>query len=113
MGNSKFSYPIRSERFMMEVSIPMTNPSTTVHRIELAEKYFINLRDREVNADLKREYDRGRALVKYADTCGALILLSQYDLSEKRLNIIFTFDSFEGLLDFKNNLIVCVDGATG
>lgn len=111
MGNFKVNYPIRSERFMMEVSIPMTDPNVVTNHIELAEKYFINLRDREVTEAKKIEYDRGRALVKYASACGAMILHSQYDRDENRLCIIFTFDTFEGLLDFKNNLALCVNGA--
>lgn len=74
------------------------------------ETIFINLRDKEKHYAYKRNYDRCRALLKFAYSCWG----SLKEVSNGRDVIIFTFefDSIEGLSTFEKEFKKAVEGAT-
>lgn len=74
------------------------------------EAIFIGLRDNEQSIAYKRNYDRCRALLKYAYSCWGDLK----EVSNGNGSIIFTFkfDSIDGLKTFEKDLQKAVEGAT-
>ena len=98
--------------FSTTIEAPMHKPLVLFKgRDELQwEAIFINLRDNEPNLDYRRNYDRCRAILKYAYSCWGTLK----DVSNGRnvVSFTFVFDSIEGLTAFDKDLQKAVEGAT-
>lgn len=103
---------VKATNFSVTIEAPMHKPLVTfkesdIHQLEDTFAYF---RDLEQNIVYKRNYDRCRAILKYANSCwGNLENISNAD---DAIEFIFTFDSIEGLTAFEKDLQKCVEGAT-
>ncbi len=94
------------------VEAPMHRPLILFRGRDIChwENIFISLRDNEQNIDYKRNYDRCRALLKYAYSCwGDLMEISNGD---GNVIFIFKFDSVSAVKAFEKNFCKDVEGAT-
>ena len=100
------------EEFHIVVSIPMRASILIIKSwdLEQAEKAFIAKRDNKKNRGKQQEYDRGRALMKWAYTSNAK-LVSMFRADEK-LYVTLRFNNLKELNAFNKYLVRNVDGAT-
>ena len=109
MQNKK--YPA-VESYIIKVSIPMSNPFVTggVRTLYEGEKFFTMERQSESNHDRKVEFDRARALMKWAYTCnGELHGVRQYD---GEMFVFVEFVNKSSMKEFIKYLVLNVEGAT-
>ena len=74
------------------------------------EKAFITLRDRSEDEETKYFYDRCRAILKWASTCGAE--LDDIEFIDDNVVFHFSFADFNSLADFEKDYNDCVSSAT-
>lgn len=101
------------EEYILVVSIPLETPISLIVRnqtIHEAENSFISKRDKEADHKKKVEFDRARALLKWAASCNAKLL--EMHNADRKLKFSFGFPSMEAVIEFYENLIPCVDGST-
>ena len=105
------SLPQVEERIIV-VSIPMTSSTINVKNREIyqVENFFISKRDKEMDHDKKVEFDRARALLKWAGCCSANLLGLRKE--NKKFKFSFGFSSMRDLIEFCDSLETNVDGAT-
>lgn len=109
MQNKK--YPA-VKSYIIKVSIPMKAPFVTgdYHNLSEAERFYITMRDCESNHDRKVEFDRARALMKWAYTCnGELHGVRQYD---GEMFVFVEFVKKSSMKEFIKYLVLNVEGAT-
>ena len=109
-GGHTMNIAITSVKIDIEVPMHKSIIIFTDHTINQWETTFINLRDNEKNVNYKRNYDRCRALLKYAYSFWAEL----DNISNKSGKLVFTFKfhSIEGLTNFEKDLYRAVNGAT-
>lgn len=109
MSNIKILSP-KVEEYILVVSIPL---ESSIHieskNISDAEKFFISKVNKESNHDKKVEFDRARALLKWASCCNAHLVDIQN--SNHRLNVSLGFSSFESMIDFRDAMSKSVSDA--
>lgn len=98
--------------YIAKVAIPMKAPFVTggAKTLEEGEKFFMTMRDCESNHDRQVEFDRARALMKWAYSCnGNLHGMRQHD------GLMYTYVEFyshHAFKEFMESLYINVDGAT-
>ena len=98
--------------YIAKVAIPMSNPFVTggVKTLYEGEHFFMQMRDLESKHDRQVEFDRARALMKWAYSCnGELHGMRQSD------GIMYTYVEFrdlESMREFTGSIKVNVNGAT-
>lgn len=99
------------EKYGITVSIPMSEPFgfTTKLTIYEAENLFVQKRDNASMHAVKVEFDRARALLKYAGTYGAN--LEQIYCEKQKLKVTVSFCRLEELVEFKETMSRAVSGA--
>ena len=109
---ANYNNELKVTSFTITIEAPMHKPLVLFKGRDTHqwEEIFINLRDNEKHYAYKRNYDRCRALLKFAYSCWG----SLKEVSNGRDVIIFTFefDSIEGLSIFEKELQKAVEGAT-
>ena len=94
------------------IEAPIHRPVVLFKRRDIFqwEGIFVLHRDNERNIAYKRNYDRCRALLNYAYSCGGDLK----EVSNGNGSIIFTFkfDSIDALETFEKDLQKAVEGAT-
>lgn len=100
------------ERYTIVVSVPMSLKLITIkgQNIYEVEEAFAKKRERTDDKRRKIEFDRVRALLKYASTFSAQ--LEEIYNSHKKLVITLSFDSLESLNQFSNTMSSEVNNAT-
>lgn len=94
------------------VSIPLESPIIIMKNqtIGEAEKSFISKRDKESNYDRQIEFDRARALLKWAECCnGNLVEMHNAD---HKLKVSLGFSTMENMIQFHDSMATNVSGAT-
>lgn len=101
------------EEYILVVSIPLETPISLIVRnqtIHEAENSFISKRDKESDYKKKVEFDRARALLKWAAYCNAKLL--EMHNANRKLKFSFGFPSMEAMIEFYEYLLPCVYGST-
>ena len=111
MSDIKILSPV-VEQYALTVSIPM---QTVIifpkeQNIYEAEASFVAKRDRENDHAKKVEFDRARALLKYAYTCNAVLNGIWY--KDQKLKITLVFYTLESLIDFRDTMGSAVSSST-
>lgn len=103
---------IKIEEYILVVSIPMETPIMIVKKqsIDQAEQSFITKRDKTNNHNAKVEFDRARALLKYASCSNARLVEMQN--ADHKLKVSFGFYSVESMIEFRDTMAVNVASAT-
>lgn len=99
------------EEYGIVVSIPLEAPILIVKNqtISEAEESFILKRDAESNYNKKVEFDRARALLKWAACCNAK--LHEMHNEDKKLSISLSFSKMEDIILFRDSMVTNVLGA--
>lgn len=92
------------ERYAIVVSVPISQAMAIIkgQNIDEAEKSFARRRDSEQDYNRKIEYDRIRALLKYAGCYGAK--LEDLHNVPNKLEITVSFVLIDYMLDFRDTL---------
>ena len=100
------------ERYAIIVSVPMSVRLITIKGQDIyeVEEAFRRKRDSANDSSRKTEFDRVRALLKYASTCGAQ--LDEIYNAHKKLVLSLCFFSWEDLTQFNKTMAFEVDKAT-
>ena len=100
------------ERYAIIVSVPMSVRLITIKGQDIyeVEEAFRRKRDSANDSSRKIEFDRVRALLKYASTCGAQ--LDEIYNAHKKLVLSLCFFSLEDLTQFNKTMAFEVDKAT-
>ena len=111
MANIKILSP-KVEEYVLVVSIPLESPIIIVRNqtIYEAEESFISKRDTEGNHDRKVEFDRARALLKWAG-CSNANLVEMHNVDHK-LKVSLGFSTMEDMIQFRDSMATNVSGAT-
>ena len=111
MAKIKVTSP-KVEEVVIVVSLPLGRPILILGCTTIgdAESLFIYARDQEREQHMKIEYDRVRALLKWAGCCNAK--LKEIDYEDRKLFISFAFSSIAAMNGFYNNMVTNVSGAT-
>lgn len=111
MANIKILSP-RIEEYILVVSIPLESPIFIVRNqsIDAAEQSFMSKRDKETNHGKQVEFDRARALLKWASCCNANLV--EMHNADHKLKISLSFSTEENMNQFRNFMTTNVDGAT-
>ena len=113
MANIKIkSSALQVENYILVVSLPIKKPFVIVRSqtVGQAEEFFIKQRDNETNPDRVAEFDRARALIKWAKCCNAELL--EMHNADNKLMVSFVFSTVEDLIQFRDDMAVSVRGAT-
>lgn len=95
------------ERYALVVSIPMQRTMLIMKdNIAEAEEYFCLKRDKATEHEEKVEFDRARALLKYAASCGGELEELRY--KDSKLKVMLSFDSEDQMYGFKNSMATAV-----
>ena len=111
MANIKIMSP-KVEEYVLVVSIPLESPILIVKNqsISDAEKSFISKRDKESYHGKKVEFDRARALLKWASCCNARLV--EMHNADHKLKVFLSFATLESMIEFHDAMDVNVSGAT-
>lgn len=111
MANIKFLSP-QVEGYVLVVSIPLASPTIIAKNqtIGEAEESFISKRDKECNHDRKVEFDRARALLKWATCCNANLV--EMHNADHKLKVSLGFSTMEDMLQFRDSMATNVYGST-
>ena len=111
MAHIKILSP-KVEEFVLVVSIPLETPMVIIcnQSIDDAELSFISKRDKESNHSKKVEYDRARALLKWANCCNARLV--EMHNANHELKVYLGFATMEHMTTFHDSLAINVNGAT-
>ncbi len=97
------------EEYIIVVSIPFETPIIHITRVnskkqtvDEAEHYFITRRDNAGEYSQKVEFDRARALMKWASCSDARLV--EMITKDKKLKASFSFSSYENMMYFRDNL---------
>ena len=121
MANVKIlSHKVKVEQrkaHYLVVSVPLKNSIVIMKNQSIgeAEMSFISKRDKENDHSKKVEYDRVRALLKWAGCCNA-ILLEMHNgghNGEHKLMLSLAFPNMKDMYVFEDSMVTNVDGATG
>lgn len=88
--------------------------TTRMDDIAYWEAFFITQRDQAKKVDEKRQLDRCRATLKYAQSCNAYLkkIFQSVDVNEKSfVEFTFIFNFKEECDEFLNNLVETVENA--
>lgn len=113
MANIKISSSApKVEEYILVVSLPLEKPLVIVRSqtVGQAEEFFISKRDNETNPDRLAEFDRARALLKWAACCNAELL--EMHNADKKLMVSLDFSTLEDMIQFCDQMSVNVSGAT-
>ena len=111
MATTNVEHPV-AEAFGITMTIPMKNliflrSGMNCHD---AEEFFIWRRNEAKNKRSAIECDRARALVKYAESSGAILKSLRH--VDDRLEATFEFYTLSELIDFNASVVSAVEGAT-
>ena len=111
MASIKILSP-KVEEYVLVVSIPLESPIFIVKNqtIGEAEESFISKRDKESNHRKQVEFDRARALLKWAACCNANLV--EMHNADHKLKVYLSFFSMEDMIQFRDSLAINVSGAT-
>ncbi len=111
MAKIKVTSP-KVEEYVLVVSIPLKKPILILgaQTVGEAEDLFIYARNMENDHHRKVEYDRARALLKWAGCCNAK--LKEIDCEDRKLFFTFAFSTIADMNEFYNNMVTNVSGAT-
>ena len=101
MASIKILLP-KVEEYVLVVSIPLESPILIVKNqtIGEAEESFIS----------KRDFDRARALLKWAACCNANLV--EMHNADHKLKVYLSFFSMEDMIQFRDSMATNVSGAT-
>lgn len=93
-------------------TIPLESPILIVKNqtIGEAEESFISKRDKESNHRKQVEFDRARALLKWAACCNANLV--EMHNADHKLKVYLSFFSMEDMIQFRDSMATNVSGAT-
>jgi len=100
------------EEYIITVSIPMEAHIAITHwqNIGKAEKYFIEKRDIATEHEMKVEFDRARALLKWASCSNAALV--EMRNADHKIKFYFSFSSAEDMFAFRDSMSINVSNAT-
>lgn len=100
------------EEYVLVVSIPFKKPILILgaQTVGDAEDLFVFARNMENDYHRKVEYDRARALLKWAGCCNAK--LKKMYCGDHKLFIHLDFSTIADMNEFYNNMVTNVSGAT-
>ena len=103
MANIKILSPY-VEEYVIVVSIPLETHILIVRNqtISEAEKFFIAKRDKTREHDKQVEFDRARALLKWADCCNAELV--EMHIVDHKLKVSLGFSNMEDMLYFRDHM---------
>ena len=95
-------------KHVVKVEIPMKKSLVYVRgtTTEREEQFFVSMRDKAKEHAEKKEFDRARALMKWAACCDGK--LAKMISAKGRLSISFEFERYDDMMEFVNNLDVNV-----
>lgn len=106
MSRIKILSPV-VERYALVVSIPMQKTMLIMkENIAEAEEYFALKRDKATDQEVKVEFDRARALLKYAASCGGE--LEELSYKDSKLKVMLSFEKEEQMYGFRNSMATAV-----
>ena len=110
MASIKILSP-KIEKYVLVVSIPLELPIIIVKNqtIEEAEEFFISKRDKESNHAKQVEFDRARALLKWADCCDAKLV--EMHNADHKLKVSLSFSTMEDMIMFRDSMVTNVSDA--
>lgn len=112
--NISTATPIKIESYVLTVSMPLNQPDLVVanKRLKLSEveESFIRLRDTAMSSYEKVEFDRVRALLKYASCFGADLV--DFEHKARNLTVLLKFTSLDSVVEFSNTMAQSVSDAT-
>ena len=101
--------------YSITIAVPMSKPIVVFANKDIFhwEESFINLRDKAVVTAEKKDYDRCRATLKWASTCGASLVkvANCADAFGKTIEFTFAFADLAAMCDFDKNLKTSVAGS--
>lgn len=107
MSGIRFLDP-RAVSSSITISVPIYKPICIFANIDIHqwENIFIKLRDDTNEIEWKRDYDRCRATIKWAYTCGATLenVANLVDVDEYNVAFTFAFTHFKDMCEFYYNL---------
>ena len=110
MSNIKILSP-KVEEYILVVSIPLESSIHVESRnVSDVEKFFISKVKNESNHDKKVEFDRVRALLKWASCCNARLVDILHN-SNHKLKVSLGFSSLESMIDFRDAMSESVSDA--
>ena len=108
-------YEPQAISYGITIAVPITKPivDSNVKNISYWENFFSRMRDNVDMSNRKMEYDRCRALLKWASTCNAslVIVKNSNDESGQNINFTFSFDNLDTMLDFSKNFKTEMNGS--
>lgn len=109
MSNIKILSP-KVDEYILVVSVPLES-SIHVERWNIidAEKFFISKVKNESNHDKKVEFDRARALLKWASCYNSRLV--DIHSSNHKLKVSLGFSSLESMIDFRDAMSESVSDA--
>ena len=111
MANIKILLP-QVEEYILVVSIPLESPTIIVKNqtISEAEQFFVTKRDNKSDHSKKVEFDRARALLKWAACCNATLV--EMNNEDRKLKVSLGFSTLENMIEFRDSMAINVSGAT-
>lgn len=101
--------------YSITIAVPMSKPIVVFANKDIYnwETSFINLRDKTEVITEKKDYDRCRATLKWAATCGASLVkvANCDDAFGKTVEFTFAFADLDAMCDFNKNLKTSVAGS--
>ena len=102
------------ESYVLTVTVPLHQPDLVVANKKLnlseVEESFIRLRDAAMGSYEKFEFDRVRALLKYA-SCFSTDLVD-FEHKANTLTVLLKFTTLDSVVEFSNSVDEAVNGAT-
>ena len=106
MSKIKLVLP-KVERCSATISLPMSSRNILEHfTIQNAESYFEEKMNNSKDEEVRREFEKAKALVKYAE-CFSAELIKAEEFEEK-VEFTFSFKSASLLFEFMQNMVTCI-----
>lgn len=95
--------------FGITIAIPVKIFTFNIqHNIYECEEYVIEKRDKAVDQVEKKALDKCRAVLQWAIACSASLKIAEYSIY-KTVDFSFSFDNFDVMLKFKEELNTRID----
>ena len=111
MSNFNFAFTINSDTHSATINVPLAEPNRIIdgQSIYEAEGEYIKKRDEQITNVKKAEYDKVRAILKAASTCGATLGTQKFEYGT--LTITLHFATLAELDYFEMNAPKMIMGA--
>lgn len=111
MSNFNFAFTINSDTHSATIKVPLAEPNRIIdgQSIYEAEGEYIKKRDEQMTTVKKAEYDKVRAILKAASTCGATLGTQKFEYGT--LTITLHFATLAELDYFEMNAMNMIMGA--